>query len=101
MSAALNEGRIRAIAAEVSAYVTVHQQLQKASRERRPRSRFARKCNIVGAPPMAELAYICFSIAQAYPKATPDAETLITRFGLSRSAAFRYRAAMKAARGEA
>jgi hypothetical protein len=100
MSAALNEERIRAFAAEVSAYVSVRQQLQKVSRRSRPQVRPRRQCDLVGAPRGAELAFICFTIAQAFPRVTPTADELVARFGLSRSAAFRYRGAMKAARGE-
>ncbi len=50
--------------------------------------------------PNAATAYICLSILTAFPKATPTAEQLVAKFDMSRSTAYRWRAALKAVRGE-
>lgn len=56
--------------------------------------------SIIGLPKGAGLAYVCFSIAQAWPRVTPSAKQLMDRFGMERSTAYRYRAALQLARGE-
>lgn len=57
--------------------------------------------DIVGSPPDTVRAYVCFSIAEAFPKKIPTLQQLCDRYAMSRSTAHRYRAALKAARGEA
>lgn len=50
--------------------------------------------------PNAATAFICLSILTAFPKKTPTAEQLMGKFDMSRATAYRWRAAIKAVRGE-
>ena len=69
----------------------------------RPERRDIRKTyrdGIVGIPAGAGSAYVALSIATAYPRRIPSWQELRDRFGMDRSTAYRYRATLRAVRGE-
>lgn len=82
-----------------ASWAAAEQRVSDATREEIP-SRNDFREHVVGAPFGGKTALICFSIAAAFPSKAPTPQQLMKRFDMNRATAYRYLAALKAARGE-